>query len=402
MYIDPRTIDDIKRQVDITQLIGKYIPLIASGVEFKGRCPFHNDDTPSLTVYPQTNTFHCFGCKAGSSVIDFYKEIEQVSFPQACRDLALEFGIPISESKEYQSNISMYRLNETLCTKYQEDLLNHPHALDYLRERNISMDSVTKWRLGYAQIGCDSYKSIGKRLVFPVTNDQGHVISFSGRYLNDYDKPKYWNGPNNEIFTKGSLLYGMDKVRQHVKETNSLIIVEGFMDVISMHQAGIQNVVATMGTALTETHAKYIKQRYPNTKIYLAFDGDQAGRKCTIEANRILRNVGIIPLGYSTPYDCDMHDLTQMYGQELYPMILDAAREVYGLWIESLSSRYFAKINDARREFISEIQPIYEEMNEYKEDLQICAEKKWYLSMISDALKINPEDLNHHLTNMKK
>jgi len=305
--------EQIRSRMDIAQLIGRYIKLKPAGQNLKGLCPFHKEKTPSFTVSPAKEVFHCFGCGKGGDIFAFIMEMEGISFPEAMQRLADETGVAIS-GRQYtapgpgQNHIAKpeaLKIHEIAALYFYNQIKNNPKAIDYFKARGLKPETVKEFRLGFApegwsnltehlvskKIGVDKLMACGltlassqggshydrfrNRIIFPIFDISGRVIAFAGRSMDNESMPKYLNSPETVLYHKNRLLYGLHHARSSIKETGFVIFVEGYMDFLSLYQAGIQNVVATSGTALSEEHGHLIRRF--TSKIVLVFDGDAAG-----------------------------------------------------------------------------------------------------------------------------
>lgn len=323
------TLDQIRAANDIVDVIGAILPLKRAGGNFRALCPFHKEKTPSFNVNPHLQIFHCFGCGKGGDVFKFIQEYEALSFAEAIKRLADRAGIPIEfEQADGQQQAraikdKLLTIHEQLAQRWQMALKNDAAgqiARDYLAKRGVSPEAVELFRLGYSPDGWDDtvnwakskgfdlavveqggllrkreggdgyYSWFRGRLMFPICDEQGRIIAFSGRALNpDDDKMgKYVNSPETPIFTKGKVFYGLDKSKRAILDAGFAIVCEGQLDLIACYMAGVQNIVAPQGTAFTDNHARILK-RYANEMV-LCFDADQAGKKAAIRGLEGLLN----------------------------------------------------------------------------------------------------------------
>ncbi len=311
-------IDDLLARTDIVDVIDTYVPLKKAGKNHQACCPFHDEKTPSFTVSQQKQFYHCFGCGANGSAIGFLMEYLNIGFVEAVEELASRAGLEIpreatEQTKSNSQTSELYELLEMTNKFYLKQLRKHPQAkrlIDYLKGRGISGEIAKQYELGFAPPGWDSLiKELGRsdaaqkrllkigaiiendrgshydrfrdRLMFPIRDQRGRVIGFGGRVLDD-SKPKYLNSPETPVFHKGRELYGLYQARKSLKENDCIFIVEGYMDVIALAQFGIDNAVASLGTAATEEH---IEKLFRLTgKIIFCFDGDEAGKKAAWRA----------------------------------------------------------------------------------------------------------------------
>ncbi|MBY5957014.1 DNA primase [Membranicola marinus] len=333
--ISQKTIGEIFDRMEVRDVIQDFVGLKKRGVNYIGLCPFHNEKTPSFTVSPSKNIYKCFGCGRGGNGIDFLMEHEAYSYPEALRYVARLYNIPIEETyrspevvQESQRKDALQIVNDFAQEHYKHNLWNTDAgksiALGYLKERGFIEKTIKAFDLGYAhrdrkeltnQALQKSYKKeylqelglttrndqdfFSNRIIFPIHSLSGKPIAFAGRILHTQSKaPKYLNSPESEIYHKRKVLFGLDLARKSIRDENKCYLVEGYTDVMMMHQNGVENVVATSGTALTSDQIRLIK-RYTDT-IHLIFDSDAAGTKATLKAIDLIlaeaMNVKILPL----------------------------------------------------------------------------------------------------------
>jgi len=319
-FVDRDFINDLPNRVDIVGLINKRVALKKAGKDYKACCPFHEEKTPSFTVVPTKQIYHCFGCGESGGIIDFVMKYDHLAFVEAIETVAGESGISViydQTTKPVDMRFKRYnKLMEELSSFYQDQLKKSAakkKVVDYAKKRGISGSIAKRFELGFAPPGWtnlfDSYKnseesiqdllSMGMivpkkdkkddyydrfrdRLMFPIHNTKGSVIGFGGRVLSSKDNPKYLNSPETPLFSKSKELYGLYHCRKYSRKIDAIIVVEGYMDVIALHQQGITNVVATLGTATTSSHLQ-ILSRTAETIVF-CFDGDKAGREAAWKA----------------------------------------------------------------------------------------------------------------------
>ena len=319
---------EIQKKVNIVDIISSYIPLQKKGKNYFAVCPFHDDHNPSLSVSYEKQIYTCFVCGKSGNVFNFIMDYEKISFIEAVLLIARKININLNIKNDYiNQNITSkydkyYKMFELAKKFYQNNLKSSygKKASLYLEKRNITKDAIKQFEIGlsfddnnlskflisknYLKEELDNYGLSGikdnftydlfrNRIMFPLNDKDGNTIGFSGRIYNDEDDSKYVNSKESNIFKKGKLLYNYDKVSDFVKESNFIIVVEGFMDVIRLYLNGIKNVVATMGTAITHEHALLIRRLSNN--VYLCFDGDKAGEKATISALKEFEKIDINP-----------------------------------------------------------------------------------------------------------
>ena len=317
--IPRETIDEIRSRNDIADVIGSYLSLKNAGSRFKALCPFHKEKTPSFTISPDRQIYHCFGCDAGGDVIRFIQEYEKVDFMVALQMLADRAGMELNfeEGDGKRSNKrELFQIHEGVSQLYHRILLEHPEGeagRAYLETRSLKPETVEAFRIGFAPDRFDAlekwaqkkkisielmeqaglmarsergstYDRFRKRLMFPILDEAGRTIGFSGRLIDPNDRGgKYVNSPETPLFRKSRVLFGIDKARKAMAEKRTAIVVEGQLDSIRCHEAGITNVVASQGTALTSDHARMIR-RYAD-EVILVLDADAAGQKAALRSS---------------------------------------------------------------------------------------------------------------------
>lgn len=316
--IPQQFIDDLLARTDIVEIIDGYVPLKRAGKNHQACCPFHDEKTPSFTVSQQKQFYHCFGCGANGSAIGFLMEYMNMGFVEAVEELASRAGMEIPKeainSRVNPDTSELYELMELVNKFYLKQLRQHPEAsrvIDYLKGRDISGEIAARYELGFAPPGWDNliselgrsdagikrlqktgaiiekdnggfYDRFRDRLMFPIRDQRGRVIGFGGRVLETDAKPKYLNSPETPIFQKGHELYGLYQARKELKDTDCVYVVEGYMDVIALAQHGINNAVASLGTAATSEHIDKLFRH--SGKLVFCFDGDEAGKKAAWRA----------------------------------------------------------------------------------------------------------------------
>ena len=319
-FVDRDFINDLPNRVDIVGLINKRVALKKAGKDYKACCPFHEEKTPSFTVVPTKQIYHCFGCGESGGIIDFIMKYDHLAFVEAIETVAGESGISVvydQTAKPVDMRFKRYnKLMEELSSFYQEQLKTSAakkKVVDYAKNRGVSGSIAKRFELGFAPPGWtnlfdaykdseestqdlltmgmivpkkdkkdDYYDRFRDRLMFPIHNTKGSVIGFGGRVLSSKDNPKYLNSPETPLFSKSKELYGLYHCRKYSRKIDAIIVVEGYMDVIALHQQGITNVVATLGTATTSSHLQ-ILSRTAETIVF-CFDGDKAGRDAAWKA----------------------------------------------------------------------------------------------------------------------
>ncbi len=391
--------DDFKERVrnstDLVELIGSTVSLIPNGRDYKGLCPFHQDNNPSFNVYPDRQSYRCWVCDLGGDCFTWIQEIEKVSFPEAIRILAERARIELPEkwNRQRHNGVSgseksdLMEVGEWAVNLMHQSLRSGPAgqlARDYLKERQISDETVRKFRLGYHPEDwswllnqCEGrftgrqlvdvslagerkdgtrYDNLVGRLVFPIVDERGRCVSFGGRVLpgsNITSDAKYWNGTETSIFQKRKMLYAFDQARETIRRSESAIVVEGYMDCIACHQAGITNVVATLGTAMTDDHVRFLK-RFAQ-KIVLNYDGDEAGQRAAERSvTRFLaQDVDLRVL--TLPQGQDPADYLQQNSADDFRALIDGASEAWEYKLQTVLSRYGTSSVHGKQQVLSEM-----------------------------------------------
>ncbi|GAX88044.1 DNA primase [Lebetimonas natsushimae] len=305
--IKPESIENLKSIIDIVDIIGNYLQLKKEGSNYKALCPFHSEKTPSFVVSPSKQIYHCFGCGASGDAIKFIMEIEKLSYPEAIEKLASMYNFKL----DYTSSKSFVKLDilESVNNYYISNLYKNKTALEYLKQRGLKDSTIEKFSLGFApqaQIQINYFKNakldfkalnelgvlvngeyprLIERITFPIFSSTNKIIAFGGRTITNHPA-KYINFTNTKIFNKSKTLYGLNFAREHILRKKEVIIVEGYMDVIMLHQAGYNTTVATLGTALTIEHLPILKKL--NAKINILYDSDTAGINAALKASKLL------------------------------------------------------------------------------------------------------------------
>ncbi len=358
-------IDRIRESNDIVDVISERIPLKRAGVNYKGPCPFHQEKTPSFNVNPARQIYHCFGCGAGGNVITFLMEYEKLEFLDAVRELAQRAGIALPErgSDRLAEDDPVFAANQMAVEFFQSSLLgaSGETARGYVKERGLASDAVAEFALGYAPPGWDnllkharaagvkegvlieaglavpregggSYDRFRDRLIFPLLGAGGKAIGFGGRAFGEQE-PKYLNSPETRVYRKSYFLYGLDQARQSIRMTREAILVEGYMDVLSLYQAGFRNVIASAGTALTSEQAKII-DRYAD-KVFVAYDGDDAGLAAATRAAEALVELGLKVRVVLLPDGNDPDSYVREFGADALRQALTSSQDFIDFFVST-------------------------------------------------------------------
>jgi DNA primase len=380
--IPTQTIEQIAAANDIVEVIGTYFPLKRAGSTFKALCPFHQEKTPSFTVSPSRQTFHCFGCGAGGSVFRFVMDYEHLDFPAAVKKLATRVGIPVIEERgsstgeddrQHETRRAMLQLHAEAAEWFHENLVKSKvgaPAREYLKGRGIDRRIAKDWQIGFAPESWDAFlswalergyqqrlllesglvtrrdESAGEdkgydrfrnRIMFPIHNDVGEVIAFSGRILDkEAEAAKYVNSPETPLFRKGRVLFGLHKTKRGLIEADCAIVCEGQLDLITLFEAGITNVVAPQGTAFTENQARILKRFV--SEVILCFDADAAGQKAAERSLDALLQNNLVVRVAEMPAGEDPDSMVRKKGREEFEKQVAAARDFFDWWIERETS----------------------------------------------------------------
>ena len=368
--IDDSVIQAVKDRADIVEVIGSFIQVKRAGRNFLGLCPFHNEKTPSFNVSADNQYFHCFGCGANGDVISFVQQHENMDFVDSVKMLANRYGIIIPEGQNFNpqaqsEKAKLFELHHDVCEWFRNNLksASASSVREYLKNRGVTDADINSFQIGYAPDSWDNllnwadskyykpdilsksglvvqkegtnrfYDRFRDRLMFPIWNDDGKVIAFSGRVLQkDAKGGKYVNSPETAIFHKSSVLYALSHSKKNIRDQKVAVLCEGQLDVIACHRAGINTAVSTQGTAFTEDHARKLK-RYTD-KVVIAFDDDAAGRKACFKCIEILLPLGVTPMVLSWGAGMDPDSLYKEKGPEAVKQCLNNARGFFDVLIE--------------------------------------------------------------------
>ncbi|MGB9487978.1 MAG: DNA primase, partial [Terriglobia bacterium] len=378
-------VDEVRAAADIVKVVGDYVKLRKAGANYMGLCPFHQEKTPSFAVHPAKQIFHCFGCGVGGDVFKFVMLMDNLTFPEALRRLAEKVGVTLSDTfgdATYDANArvraALYKMHEAAAKFFAGQLSGTTEgrlARAYLEDRGLTDEVVGRFRLGYApadgqaltrqlsgalhQIvqggaGYESelleksglvvrdaernrhYDRFRRRIIFPIANDSGKVVAFAGRALGD-EQPKYLNSPETPIYTKGRVLYHLDRAAQAIRKLDYTILVEGYMDCIAVASSGIENVAASCGTSLTESQIRLLA-RY-SRRVVVNYDPDSAGVAATERSLTLLLEEGFEAKVLALPGGLDPDSFVRKQGAGVYRELLAAAPS----YLDYLTERAVAK-----------------------------------------------------------
>ena len=373
-FIPPEKLEQIRSASDIVDIIGAVLPLKRAGANFTALCPFHKEKSPSFNVNPHKQIFHCFGCHKGGDVFKFVREYENLSFVEAVKRLADRASIPLEfdnqpgQQQARHLKEALLTMHEQIAQRWQTALANDAAgqiARDYLAKRGVSEEAVKLFRIGYAPEAWDDtvnwakskgfelplveqgglvirkeetdryYDRFRGRLMFPICDEQGRVVAFSGRVLaGDEKMAKYVNSPETPIFTKGKVFFGLDKSKRAILDAGFAIICEGQLDLIACYMAGVENIVASQGTAFTENHARLLK-RYVQ-EVVLCFDSDSAGQKAAVRVFDSLLASGIAVRVATVPSPHDPDSYIKEHGGEVFRKLIHGAEGFFDFYLNRL------------------------------------------------------------------
>ena len=383
-------IQELLHRIDIVDLVDSYVPLKKAGANFAACCPFHNEKSPSFTVSPTKQFYHCFGCGAHGTAIGFLMEYSGVGFIDAVKELAGRVGLQVPEEEGRRPHegprlASLTELMARAAKYYYEQLKHSEKAIDYLKNRGLSGEIAQKFGIGYAPDGWQNlgaafedytqselqaiglvikneqgrlYDRFRDRVMFPIINQKGEVIAFGGRVLGA-GEPKYLNSPETPLFEKGREVFGLPQARTALREKNAVIVVEGYMDVVALAQHGVGNAVATLGTATTATHVQKLLRQVD--RIVYCFDGDNAGRKAawralenSLDALPEQKSIGFVFL----PESEDPDSFVRLHGKEAFERLIAQAMPLSEFLLRELASHCDMTSAEGRARLVSEAKPL--------------------------------------------
>lgn len=429
--IPDAVLDEIRDRTDLVGFIGDYVPLKKSGRSYKGLCPFHTEKTPSFNVSPDRNIFRCFGCGAGGNVFTFLMRMDGMSFLEAVRHLAKRAGVEVpaptpEEASDARQRERLLQVTRRAATLYHRQLLEAPEAdgaRRYLADRGLTDAAIKDFELGYAPAGWDflpkkaqasgvstadleavglvirserggdHYDRFRARLIFPIRDHRGEVVGFGGRLLDpDATEAKYINTPETALYHKGRLLYGMDKARREAQDCDELLVTEGYLDVITAHQEGLENIVATLGTALTEQHARLIG-RYAK-RVTLVFDADQAGLNAARRGADLLLAEGLQVEVLTLPDGHDPDSYIRSSGMEAFEAAHRQAKPLVDFFLDELLKGDKADSPARKGRVASELLPLVGRIPNH-------VERDEAIRQMADALGVREEALRDELRRIR-
>ncbi|WP_105992678.1 DNA primase [Staphylococcus simulans] len=426
MRIEQSVINEIKDKTDILDLVSEYVKLEKRGRNYIGLCPFHDEKTPSFTVSEDKQICHCFGCKKGGNVFQFTQEIEGISFVEAVKELGERVNIKVDVGNSNEQNqiasddLMMIKMHELMQEYYHYVLMKTVEGekpLEYLKSRGFSEQLLRDRKIGFApdnshfchdflqkkgydielayEAGLLSrneenfsyYDRFRDRIMFPLQNAQGRTVGYSGRTYKNQE-PKYLNSPETPIFQKRKLLYNIDKARRVIRQKNELILLEGFMDVIKADSAGVKQVVASMGTQISQEHIAFIKKLTSN--VTLLFDGDFAGQEATLKTGQQLLEQGLNVFVIQLPSKMDPDEYITKYGEDAFNKYIDHEKRAFVLYKVNLFKDEIAHNDMAYEKYLKEI----------TDDISLMPSgilQKKVLQDVSELFKVSFDSLNNEV-----
>lgn len=419
-YISNEVINEIRRKSDIVEVVSRYVNLTKAGKNYLGVCPFHDDHSPSMSVSPEKQIYTCFSCGASGNVFTFVSDFEKISFTEAVRLLGEKAGINISGNiKESTKRDDYYDIYD-LASKFYQNSINTSlgkNAIEYLENRHLDKETIKKFGIGLSvqKVSLTEYLTNKKytterlidigltndngkdifvsRIMFPIWDLSGNVVAFSGRIYNTKDNSKYINTKETDKFKKGKILYNYHIAKEHLKKNDTIIIMEGQMDVIRASTIGINNCIATMGTALTNDHKLVLKNMAKN--IILCFDGDSAGEKATNNAIELLENTGVNLKVVRLPNKMDPDEYILKEGKDSFIYQINSAMNLIDYKMELLKKdKDLTNIKDIS----SYVNQMLKELVNEKDDIII----ELNLKKLSDSFNIDYNTIKDKYNNLKK
>lgn len=395
-------VDEIKSRCNIVDVVGNYVALKRTGSSYKGLCPFHNEKTPSFNVNENMQHFHCFGCGESGDVISFIQRIENLDFMDACRKLADMYSIDIDRFgyRDESRKNRIYEMNRDAARFFFRKLTEGPNpGYDYVVNRQLDPKTIKEFGIGYAPDGWHNlydhmkslkeknytdeelekagllsrskgryYDKFRNRVMFPIIDTRGKVIGFGGRIIGD-GEPKYLNSPESEAFQKKNNLFGLNLTRNHVSKLDEIILVEGYMDMVSLYKNGVKNVAASLGTALTENQCRLISRYTKN--VVLSYDADSAGRKAALRGIEIIRGAGMKAKVLHVPDGKDPDEFVKKHGSEKFTELVGKALPYAEYKLQNALAKYDLQDTEQSISFYKEAAGILETLSPIESDRYI-------------------------------
>ncbi len=429
-FFSDEIIEEVRARNDIVEVVSQYVSLRKAGRNYVGLCPFHSERDPSFTVSPDKQMFYCFGCQTGGNVFTFLMKVEGYDFPEAVEVLASRAGVPLpARSEEGTSrrkrSDQLLRVLEMAADQYHRMLMSRAgtDALDYLRQRGLPETTIKEFRLGYApqrwdyltrhmarrgvdvqvlvdaglavrrERGGGAYDRFRHRILFPIQDHRGRVVGFGGRALKADDQPKYLNSPETAVFSKGRIWYALPQAREEMRRLDWAVVVEGYMDALAMHGAGIRNVVASLGTALGAEQARALSRLV--NEVVVAYDADSAGQRASLRALEAFWEVGVSVRVAVMPEGWDPDDFLRARGPAALRQVLAEALPLvdYHLY---LVSRQFDLSSVAGKVAASR------ELCEVLARVENAVERDAYIARVAHRLGVNEGALREEVARRRR
>ena len=416
MPIPDNIIDQVQEKTDIVDVISRYIPLKKTGRNYKAPCPFHHEKTPSFVVSQDKQIYHCFGCGAGGNVFSFLMRYENMQFPEAVETLAEKAGIavPRSTSRSDETAFShFYKINETACQFFQTSLANSETAKAYLASRGIGDETIKKFKIGYAPDSWEAllnffktkdvqgpvlekvglvvsnnkggyYDRFRNRVTFPIFDLKDRALGFGGRVM-DSALPKYINSPETPIYSKGKNLYGLNFAKEGIRKEGHALIVEGYLDSIIPYQAGVKNIIATLGTALTADQARMLK-RFANTVI-IVYDPDEAGESASLRGLDIFISEDVNVYIAELPSGFDPDGYIRKFGTDEFLKLIKSSKNIFDYKFDRLSSRFDLKSTHGKAAMVNQMLPTIAKINNAVSRSELVKKLAEKLSVDEDSVR---------------
>jgi DNA primase len=430
--------EEIRSVINIADVVGRHVALRPAGQNLKGLCPFHKEKTPSFTVSPAKGIYYCFGCHKGGDVFNFLMELEGLTFPEAMQQLADEAGVKLAPRHSQQqvnepasldaseapdapgaaqagsiSKTELLSINQMALDFFYRSTRDSRQAIDYFLSRGLTRETIRDFKLGYAPDGWSSFLDFAKskgvsessvvraglaivkqetgrvydrlrdRIMFPIFDSAKRPVGFAGRGMTGDAMPKYLNSPETPLYQKNKILYGFHATQQYVRECKSVIIVEGYMDFLSLYQAGVKNVIATAGTAFTDTHARTLRRF--TQKIFLVFDGDAAGIEAARRAITVLAPYNFDIRVLTIPDDEDPDDYVKKHGEKGFLALLGSSQGYMPFIITKAARDNSANTPYGKSAALTALSPLVRSITD-------AIVQREFVKQIGEALSL-PEDL---------
>lgn len=410
-YYSEQLLNDINQRIDISDIVSETVKLTRKGNRYWGLCPFHQEKTPSFSVAPDKNLFYCFGCHAGGNIFTYIMKRDGLDFAEAVEVLAGRAGVALElnegrSKREDEIKKRVLEVNQAAAQFFNQMLCQSTNPLEYIKGRGVNLDTIKQFQLGYAldswnaleeyllKKGFDQhyiklsglikrgktnryYDLFRNRIIFPIAGYDGRIVGFGGRVMDD-SLPKYLNTPETDIYSKRKHLYGLHQARDSIRKENQVFLVEGYMDCIKMHQNGIRNCVATLGTAFTNEQSVLLR-RYAE-KVVIIYDGDEAGQRETLQAAQVLQEQDLKVDVLTLPAGKDPDDYLELHGKEEFLHYIQNNKVTY---LEFKIDRYINKAQEMNLETQKDI------INRVKSDINALnseIERDYYIKYLAQKL----------------